>query len=274
MMKKKYLWLLMSLFVAAFTLSACGGDDDDDTTTATPPTVPSETSTEKVNTSDLKGTWKYDFYGLSYVFTDSTFVVSQGQTAYTANYTLKDGVISYNYMLNGQTQKGTANIYLLYNKNVLVMKAKPADGDGYSISEAATILYRNGNAPTTNKSEIQGEWHWYMKGDTTYVRGAYKFNGDNFELIVTPWGQKYTGTYTYEGGFVTLNITNGYTSREPGTGYGFGEGDLDPETLVGTWNTLNRDHWAFDPGMVEPFLVNGTEAYGSLANLPCVFYKK
>ena len=29
-MKKTYLWLLASLFVAAFTLTACGSDDDDD----------------------------------------------------------------------------------------------------------------------------------------------------------------------------------------------------------------------------------------------------
>ena len=273
-MKKKYLWLLMSLFVAAFTLSACGGDDDDDTTTATPPTVPSDTSSTEVTTADLKGTWKYGFYGLTYVFTDNTFTITTDENSYTANYTLKDGVISYNYTLDNQPQQGSANIYLLYDKNVLVMKAKPYGGEDYSISEAATILYRDGKEPTTLKSEIQGEWHWYMRGDSTYVRGAYKFNGDNFELIVTPWGQKYTGTYTYKGGFVTLNITNGYTSREPGSGDGWGEGELDPKTLEGTWYTLNRERWAFEPGMVEPFLVNGTEAYGSLANLPCVFYKK
>jgi hypothetical protein len=43
-MKKLNLWLLLSLFVAAFTLSACGSDDDDDT----PP----------ANTNPLVGTWE------------------------------------------------------------------------------------------------------------------------------------------------------------------------------------------------------------------------
>ena len=33
MMKKKYLWLFASLFVAAFTLTACGSDDDDNSGT-------------------------------------------------------------------------------------------------------------------------------------------------------------------------------------------------------------------------------------------------
>ena len=272
-MKKLNYWLYASLFVAAFTLAACG-DDDEDATTATPPTVPSETSPEGVTVEDLKGTWKYDYYQTTYVFTDKTFTVTEGDFNYTANYTLKDGVISYTYMVDSIAEKGSFNVYFMYNKSVLALKAKPVDGDDYSISEAAVVLFRDGKAPNTPKSDIQGEWHWYMRGNVEYVRGAYKFEGDNFELIVTPWGQKYTGTYTYQGGFLTLNITNGYTSREPGTGDGWGEGDLDPATLEGNWSVLNRDHWAFEPGMVAPFIVNGTEAYGALANLPCVFYKK
>lgn len=271
-MKKLNFWLFASLFIAAFTLSACGSDDDD--STATPSTVPSETSTDEVTTASLKGTWKYDFYEMTYEFTETTFTATEFGHTFTANYTLKDGVISYSYTEDGQAHQGTAQVYFLYNKSVLVMKAKPADGENFSISEAATVLYRNGNAPTTPKSDIQGEWHWYMNGDVNYVRGAYKFNGDNFELIITPWGQKYTGTYTYSGGFLTLNITNGYTSREPGTGYGSGSGNLDETTLEGTWNDLDRERWTFEPGQVVPFIVNGTEAYGSLANLPCVFYKK
>jgi len=268
---KKY-FKLMSLFlgmmVCATGFVACG-DDDEDTTTAK-----DSSSTGKVTTADLKGTWKYDFYGLSYVFTEKTFTATEGEETYTANYTLKDGVISYSYMLDDQPQQGTANVYLLYNKSVLVMKAKPANGEDYSISEAAVILYRDGKNPTTPKADIQGEWHWYMNGDTDYVRGAYKFNGDNFELIVTPWGQKYTGTYTYSGGFLTLNITKGYTSREPGSGDGWGEGDLDAKTLEGNWSELDRDRWSFEPGWTVPFIVNGKEAYGALAGLPCVFYKK
>ena len=27
---------------------------------------------------------------------------------------------------------------------------------------------------------------------------SYKFEGDRFEMILVAWGQKYTGTYTYE----------------------------------------------------------------------------
>ena len=92
------------------------------------------------------------------------------------------------------------------------------------------------------------------------VRIAYKFDGDNFEIIIVPWGQRYTGTYTYGKGKVTLNTTAGYTSREPGTGDGWGEGDLDPVTLVGNWSTLNEDRW-YNP-TEGIFFAIGDEAFG------------
>ena len=47
-MKKLNLWLLLSLFVAAFTLSACGDDDTNN---------PPKDETLKVTAENLKGTW-------------------------------------------------------------------------------------------------------------------------------------------------------------------------------------------------------------------------
>ena len=44
MMKKNYLWLFAILFVAAFTLSACGSDSDDD-------------GNKPVTTNELVGVW-------------------------------------------------------------------------------------------------------------------------------------------------------------------------------------------------------------------------
>jgi len=63
-MKKLYLWLLLSLFTAAFTLTACGGDDDE---TNEPPKKEqpdnqgngddNNTPTVTVSAETLKGTW-------------------------------------------------------------------------------------------------------------------------------------------------------------------------------------------------------------------------
>ena len=41
---------------------------------------------------------------------------------------------------------------------------------------------------------------------------------NQFTLFFGAWGQKYTGTYDYQGGIMTLHVTNGYTSGDPHTG--------------------------------------------------------
>lgn len=65
-MKKLNLWLFASLFVAAFTLTACGDDDD--------PEVP---NSDVAGANDLVGTWKVattdDSY--TYTFTESQLTI-------------------------------------------------------------------------------------------------------------------------------------------------------------------------------------------------------
>ena len=99
-------------------------------------------------------------------------------------------------------------------------------------------------------------------------------NGNKFVMIIGAWGQKYTGTFTYAKGVMKLNITNGFTSRQPHTGYGMGYGNLDPATLDGTWYVLDKQYWTMDDGMTTIFISAGSEAYSEMANLPVVYYKK
>ena len=54
-MKKLNFWLCASLFLAAFTLSACGGDDDDNNNNNV--SDPPVDETVKVSEGTLKGTW-------------------------------------------------------------------------------------------------------------------------------------------------------------------------------------------------------------------------
>jgi hypothetical protein len=66
------------------------------------------------------------------------------------------------------------------------------------------LLVQKGKPVSTKKEDIQGQWVWweeYLDNDSNPVREArlsYKFEGDRFEMILVAWGQKYTGTYTYE----------------------------------------------------------------------------
>ena len=264
-MKKLNLWLLASLFVAAFTLTACGDDDD----SVTPPPTPDG----PVNS--IEGTWKSPFTGITYVFSGDKFSVKDAEGLQKeGTFTITDGVITCTYSEDGKQKTESGKVATLYQKQVLVIKFKPEDGEGYSISEAAEVLYKDGVAPTTPVEDIQGNWYWYMKGDENVNRAGMMINGNKFVMIIGAWGQKYTGTFTYAKGVMKLNITNGFTSRQPHTGYGMGYGNLDPATLDGTWYVLDKEHWTMDDGMTTIFISAGTEAYSEMANLPVVYYKK
>ena len=262
-MKKLNLWLFLSLFIAAFTLTACGDDND----SVTPPPAP------EGDVSSIEGTWKSAFTGVTCVFSGDKFSIkeSNGTLLNDGTYTLKDNVLTFNYTDDGKAVKATAKVTTLYQKQALVIKGNPDDGEGYSIFEAAEVCFKDGKAPTTSVNDIQGNWYWYT-GKTKSVRAAMFICGNKFEVIIGAWGVKYVGTYTYEGGTMKLNITNGYTSRAPHTGYGLGYGNMDPETLDATWYVLDQEHWVFENEIV--FISAGSEAYGALANLPAVYYKE
>lgn len=195
--------------------------------------------------------------GYSLVFTADRLTIKQeGEVVYQGTYTLENNVVTFN--MNGTTYKSMAG--LAGGQSVLIMKEVFESG----YENLAFILVKSGKTVSTKKGDIQGQWLWWEEYEDDgvierTVRISYKFEGDNFELIITPWGQRFTGTYTYENGIVHLNFQNGYTSREEGTGYGSGEGDLNPVTLECDWKPLYREHWSFD-SLEGPFFVIGNEA--------------
>lgn len=200
---------------------------------------------------------------------DQVTVKSGNDVAYQGGYTLENNVIS--FVMDGITYKSMAG--LAGGGSVLIMKEAYEDG----IENPAFVLVQKGKTVSTKKEDIQGQWVWwdeYLDPDNNLVKTArlsYKFDGDKFEIIIVGWGQKYTGTYTYENGIVKLNTTAGYTSREPGTGYGVGEGNLDPVTLEGIWWTLDKDHWNTpEDGL---FFTVGDEAF-SFIMMPSICKKK
>lgn len=95
-MKKLNLWLLLSLFAAAFTLTACGGSDDDD-----PP----------VDTNPLFGRWEgqvsynNNATNVSYAFTiNSDNSIIYEYRMYSGGGGLHNGYnLTGSYQINGQT---------------------------------------------------------------------------------------------------------------------------------------------------------------------------
>lgn len=268
-MKKWNLWLFASLFTAVFTLAACGDDDDED---VTPPPG------NGASVSDLEGTWKSPITESTYVFKGNKLAVDklaveEYGNKYEGTFTLKDGEITFTYTEDGVQETMKGKVSMLYGKQVLVIKAKPEGGE-IPTDEGAEVLFKNGVAPNTPVSDIQGKWFWYMYGQKEMVRGAMIIKDNNFEMIIGVWGQKYTGSFTYQGGVMKLNITNGFTSREPGTGYGDGYGNLNPATLEGQWSELDKEYWTIENSMQAVFIAATTEAYGTMVGMPVIYHKQ
>lgn len=209
--------------------------------------------------------------GYTMTFTAEQVTVRQGEdVVYQGSYTLEDNVVS--FVMNGTTYKSFAG--LAGNGSVLIMKEVYEDGS----ENLGCILVQKGKTVSTKKEDIQGQWIWWEEyadnegNDVRIVRLSYKFEGDSFEVIITPWGQRYTGTYTYENGIAKLSFQHGYTSREEGTGYGVGEGDLDPVTLECNWKPLFQEYWPMD-SMEGLFFVVGDEAC-SILLMPCICNRK
>lgn len=228
---------------------------------ATDDVTPPDTGAEPVTANDLTGEWEDGGLGFSrdykLIFSGNQVTVMLGDnTVYQGNYTLSDNVVS--FVVNGITYKSFAG--LAGGKSVLIMKQVSGDSEEWGF-----VLVKKGKTISTKKEDIQGDWLWWdtFGDEGEIVRIAYMFSGNNFEMIITPWGQRYTGTYTYEGGIVKLEFQQGYTSREEGTGYGSLWGDLNPVTLECDWKPLYQEHWNFD-SLNGPFFVVGNEAFACL----------
>lgn len=265
-MKRTKFWSLMAFclcLAGTSVMTACGDDDDDQ---------PKGGDTS-VKASDLVGTWTLD--DVTYVFTKDNLTISySGDQSFNGKYTYDNGRISYTTSYDGQEYTTNAEVKLLYNKTVLVVKELTDWGDGNTGTEMAQVLYKSGKKPTTSSKDIQGTWHMYMHGDPNYIRVGVKIEGNKIEIIITPWAERHVGTFTYEGGILKLNMTEFYSARGE-HGEGWGEGDLNPATLeCSHWFTCSYedigDH--IDKEMV--FIADGKEAYGSIVGMPAIYVKK
>ena len=260
-MKKMNFWLLAGLFVSAFAMTACGNDDEDDPTV--PPTEP--TSSSAITQANLAGEWGdggLDInQGISFTFEGDQVTFKQGENlGYKGPYTIKDGVASF-------TITGNNNVTLTYQtasslvggNAVLVVKQIVKEQD-YTNESLQFALVKKGMTITTKKEDLKGQWFGY-EGDAEYksIMLSYKFEGDNLEMIITHWGQKLVGTYTYDKGILKFHPTVGYRPA----------GNINPTTLEADWredNSVLQDY----EGLL---LTNGDEGYNFIIR-PVILQKK
>ena len=252
--------LMLALLACTTTFVACGDDDEDDNNGN------QQGTTTGITTNDLVGTWTMPGLQMSYTFTKDQLTINQwGEESYKGAYTLKDGVLNYSEVSN--------KLVMLADKSVIAVKRTVENGED-KYEELDFIGVKEGKTVNATAKEIEGVWRWPMHGEEDYNRAGLTVKGNTFDLIITPWGQRYTGTFTYVNGMMKLTIEKGYTSRTEGTGGGDMEGNLNPKTLVANWSELYEDYWTMHTGDEMFFVANGNEAYGFVVGLPAIFNKQ
>ena len=144
-------------------------------------------------------------------------------------------------------------------------------------SEYGVMMYlKKGGKLPNDKSELQGKWfsfESYKAGDMT-ISVAIKFDGDNIDLIVGPWSQRFICKYTYKDGVIASSgeVTFRTLWREDGCN-----------------DFNNEDPWAsewlptYDPqqytgnltdGFSFPFVVDGKKAYSLFVGRSPIFTKQ
>ncbi len=273
-MKKIFSIVAVAFCFCALTTTfiSCGDDKGDD---PTPPPAPAPAAVTK---ADLIGAWDVWANGapFTYTFTDSKLTIKQTfqgqeQTLFDGAYTLENGRLSYVF----NNENTSMDLEMIHNKTVMLAISIIPASQSYSGEEErqTSFAYRQGAQIPVTKADVQGKWYWESKAGFHGIRAVLKLEGDNFDLIITPWGERHTGTFTYQNGYLHFTTLHSYSSRYDNEEHMNGE---NPEATV--WRDYDDPSVNSGSGVVpdpiDAFIPNGTAAYSTLANLQVEYTKK
>ena len=164
----------------------------------------------------------------------------------------------------------TLPVKKLYDGEVMLLQIQNYDGPEWA-------LYVNENAThVSNIGDIQGKWYWLMS-EHGAPRVIVKVEGNQGDVIICPYEERYVGTIRYEKGVIYMDNPTYYTTRyEDGEGGWNHMNEEDPENSP--WLIPNEDYnfWrgTFEGGLSLGFVADGDKAYGGVANLNATFYKQ
>lgn len=240
--------------------------------------------------SALVGTWTIsaEDYSDTWVFTSDKLTKTGLWDKIEGSYTVENGTIAYTitkaWYKDGDNWKERelndeekivlyAQAKLIYKGSVLIMNFavdESSSAPHHNPEDTSYFLYKVGGSISPDTKPLQGTWDWYMFGtNKTEIRIRLIFSGNNFEIIITPWAEKYVGTYTYRNGHITCNITGAFSARHPEGG-----GEVNPVTLEATWYPIEKETSSFSEGLSFPLVADGDVAYSFLAHLTIKYYKK
>ena len=167
-------------------------------------------------------------------------------------------------------------VTFLYSGDVMLVKT--IDEHSGEPEEVWAPYVKDNATHVSNINDIQGKWYWLMDvGEEFSVpRVIVNVNGNDGDVIITPWGERYKGTVRYEKGVLYMDNPTFYTTRyEDGEGGWEHMNGADPENS--DWRipdgSGNYGQPAF--GMISMgFVADGDVAYGGIANLLAKFVKQ
>jgi hypothetical protein len=118
-----------------------------------------------------------------------------------------------------------------------------------------------------DENSEEGKWYAYEKGDATYTRLYIELNDGKADLIITAWGDRYNGTYTYDAAEGKLVINNA-TQTVRGNAGELGDKSTLTSNLFNDWpGATSADHIHLGSTIEMGFKVNGNTATCSFVGL-------
>lgn len=125
-----------------------------------------------------------------------------------------------------------------------------------------------------DENSEEGKWYAYEKGDATYTRLYIELNDGKADLIITAWGDRYKGSYTYNAEEGKLVISNA-TQTVRGNAGELGENSTLTSNLFNGWpGATSADHISLGPTIEMGFKVNGNTATCSFVGLEMEMTRK
>lgn len=261
---KKYFMLAIMAIVTLGVIS-CG--DEDETTNGN----------QSGSAISFEGSWSVNFPHIfsKAVFTTTDFEFSNLGEKTNGRYIVSNGKVSFSpskyYIYDSDTESWVdltssdnttpydADALLLCNSKVLVLKY-----DDYYFD----MYFKDNEVIHSLSSEIQGKWLWY-DSEKKNVEASLTINGDTFDMIATSDRQRAQGTFIYENGILTLNVTK-YFTRE------YFEGQKSVSNLEKDWNEVGLSAVSrplFYVGYNFPFMASSSEAFAYIEGEHAHFVK-
>ena len=285
---------LLSLTVLACIWSSCSKIQEQNEGPSLPGQVLSE--------NDLQGTWTIveETCTETLTFDKGTYLRTKAQKGMEATereygtYTLENGVITWQFnkfeyrsidyaheysgwygeALNPADIKiRTAHVRSMYNKAALVLIEFVSPYSNYQEfalrrnDDFVIIYYREGRQIPSDPNAIRGRWEWmsHYRDQKDALWESIELKDGTFDYVKHNYGNRFTGSYTFENGYLTLRITGWY------------KGGWSDELNDYVWRPTTRDWTPLfqDDCFQKPFLpVNDTTCYSRIQNFNSIFVRR